>query len=391
TTTVISGDTQTVNEIIETHQRKGTKTTKLRVNHAFHSHHTDPILDQFHQHIQHLTYHPPKTPIISNLTGQTADPDHITTPHYWTQHIRQPVQFTQSIHTLHQNNTTTYLEITPHPTLTPLIHSTISHYSETNESGETPFDERDVLLAATLREGYEEVGTLLATLGRLHTHGIELDWPEILSAFGVPKPATPVALPNYAFQRRPYWLHAPAGSADVVSAGLETSAHPLLGACVTLADEQTTVFTGRLSPDTHPWLADHAINGTPVLPGTAYLELAIHAGDHTTTPHIQELTLHAPLALTAPTHLQITVDAPDDNGHRALTVHSRPSSDDDQQWTCHATGTLTPEATAEPPGPKTWPPPGAEPVPTNDLYQRFDDLGLNYGPLFQGVHTAWRT
>ncbi|TDE09047.1 acyltransferase domain-containing protein, partial [Actinomadura sp. 6K520] len=121
TSTVISGDPQPVNEILAHYRQQGTKTTKLRVNHAFHSHHTETILDQFHQHIQHLTYQPPTTPIISNLTGQPADPDHITTPHYWTQHIRQPVHFTQSIQTLHQNNTTTYLEITPHPTLTPLV------------------------------------------------------------------------------------------------------------------------------------------------------------------------------------------------------------------------------------------------------------------------------
>ncbi|WP_243723271.1 SDR family NAD(P)-dependent oxidoreductase [Actinomadura sp. 7K507] len=385
----MSGDTQPVNEIVDHYHQQGTKTTKLRVQHAFHSHHTETILEQFHQHIQHLTYHRPTTPIISNLTGQTADPDHITTPHYWTQHIRQPVHFTQSIQTLHQNNTTTYLEITPHPTLTPLVDTTISHINETNRNGEAPFDERNVLMVATLRDGHDEVMTLLTALGRLHAHGVELDWPRILSAFGVPAPAAPVALPNYAFQRQQYWLHAPAGEANVASAGLETTAHPLLGACVTLADEQTTVFTGRLSVDTHPWLADHAINDTPILPGTAYLELAIHAGDHTGTPHIHELTLHAPLLLATPIQLQITVDAPDDSGHRTLTIHSRAIDAD--VWTCHATGTLTPAAASDARDLSAWPPPDTEPVPTDELYQRLDDLGLTYGPLFQGVRAAWRT
>ncbi|TDE17836.1 type I polyketide synthase, partial [Actinomadura sp. 6K520] len=250
-------------------------------------------------------------------------------------------------------------------------------------------------MVATLREGHDEVMTLLTALGRLHAHGVELDWPRILSAFGVPEPAAPVALPNYAFQRQQYWLHAPAGSANVASAGLETTAHPLLGACVTLADEQTTVFTGRLSLDAHPWLADHAINNTPVLPGTAYLELAIHAGDHTGTPHIEELTLQAPLTLAGPAQFQITVAAPDGDGRRALTIHSRPTSTDaDEAWTCHATGILSPVPAAasaiDAAGSAPWPPTDAQQVPTDDLYQQFDDLGLNYGPLFQGVRTAWR-
>ncbi|WP_344285296.1 type I polyketide synthase, partial [Actinomadura napierensis] len=285
-------------------------------------------------------------------------------------------------------NTTTYLETTPHPTLTPLTHDTLAHFNEANGNGAKPFDERDVLVAATLRDGHDEVTTLLTTLGRLHAHGIHLDWPRILSAFGVPEPAVPAALPTYAFQRRQYWLHAPAGSADVAAAGLETTAHPLLGACVTLPDERTTVFTGRLSLDTHPWLTDHAINGIPVLPGTAYLELAIHAGDHTGTPHIHELSLQAPLALHTSVQLQITVSAPDDNGHRALTIHSRPTGT--EPWTCHATGTLAPAAAPKAPDLTAWPPPGAEPVPTDDLYQRFDSLGLSYGPLFQGIHAVWR-
>ncbi|TDB83311.1 polyketide synthase dehydratase domain-containing protein, partial [Actinomadura sp. 7K534] len=236
---------------------------------------------------------------------------------------------------------------------------------------------------------------LLTNLATLHTQGTHLNWPHILEAIGITAPSEPIALPNYAFQRQRYWLEVPAGASDVASAGLEAGGHPLLGACVTLADEQTTVFTGRLSLDTHPWLADHAINDTPVLPGTAYLELAIHAGDHTGTPHIEELSLHTPLTLVAPTQIQITVAAPDGDGRRALTIHSRRASDDaDEPWTCHATGILSPAAATaaaiDPAGSAPWPPTDAEQVPTDDLYEQFDDLGLNYGPLFQGVRTAWR-
>ncbi|MFV2180118.1 hypothetical protein, partial [Actinomadura sp. LOL_011] len=81
-----------------------------------------------------------------------------------------------------------------------------------------------------------------------HCHDVSLDWSRILRTLGIGCPSAMPSLPNYAFQRQRYWLEVPAGATDVTSAGLETGGHPLLGACVTLADEQTTVFTGRLSP-----------------------------------------------------------------------------------------------------------------------------------------------
>ncbi|MFV2180068.1 hypothetical protein, partial [Actinomadura sp. LOL_011] len=109
-----------------------------------------------------------------------------------------------------------------------------------------PADE--VLVTPTLRDGREELPTFLSALGRLHVHGVELDWPQVLEALGIPQPVTPAALPTYAFQRQRYWVKTHVGAGDVTSAGLETGGHPLLGACVRLADEQTTVFTGRLSP-----------------------------------------------------------------------------------------------------------------------------------------------
>ncbi|WP_189241294.1 type I polyketide synthase, partial [Actinomadura livida] len=267
---------------------------------------------------------------------------------------------------------TTYIETSPHPTLTTGIQDT------------------PILTTGTLHRDNGTWTQLLTNLATLHTQGFTTDWTRILKSLGSTRPASLPALPTYPFQRQRYWPQVSLGAAgDASSVGLDSPGHPLLGACVTLVDRQTTVFSGRLSLDTHPWLADHAINDTPVLPGTAYLELAIHAGDHTGTPHIEELSLHAPLVLTTPIQLQITVDEPDDSGHRTLTIHSRAGNAD--AWTCHATGTLTPAAASDTRDLSAWPPPDAEPVPTDELYQRLDDLGLTYGPLFQGVRAAWTT
>ncbi|MHA4820568.1 polyketide synthase dehydratase domain-containing protein, partial [Streptomyces aculeolatus] len=77
---------------------------------------------------------------------------------------------------------------------------------------------------------------------------------------------------------------------------LDTADHPLLGAALHLPDG-SAVLTGRLSVQAQPWLADHAIAGMVLLPGTAFVELAVRAGDEAGCDRVEELTLEAPLVL----------------------------------------------------------------------------------------------
>ncbi|MGP3972346.1 type I polyketide synthase, partial [Streptomyces sp. 6N223] len=205
-------------------------------------------------------------------------------------------------------------------------------------------------------------------------------------------------LPTYPFQENRYWLEPRAGSADVKAAGLGAEDHGLVSAAVPLAEDGGMVLTGRLSLHTHPWLADHAVHGTALLPGTAFAELALHAGAHLGFDTIDELTIEAPLALPdqGAIQLQVTVGAPDDTdlrNRRTIVIHSRPDDEEDADWTRHATGTLAAGAVdgdgSLPPLPSSWPPAGAEAFDIDALAERVADAGLDYGPVFQGMTAAW--
>ncbi|KPI09311.1 Mycocerosate synthase [Actinobacteria bacterium OK074] len=151
------------------------------------------------------------------------------------------------------------------------------------------------------------------------------------------------------------------------------------------------MLTGRWSLKSHPWLADHAVHGAVLLPGTAFVELAVRAGDETGCDVLEELTLEAPLVLPADGAVQVRVqvEESDDDGVRAVTVHSRPD-EPEAAWIRHASGTLTSGGVPADFDLTAWPPPGAVPLPVDGLYARLAERGLAYGPTFQGLRAVWR-
>ncbi|WP_157881440.1 type I polyketide synthase, partial [Streptomyces phaeochromogenes] len=353
-------------------------TRLLRVSHAFHSPLMDPMLAAFGEVAQSVAFHPPEIPLVSNLTGTLADPKDLCTPDYWVRHVREAVRFGDGMQALRDAGVGTFLEIGPDATLTAL--ATLS--ADADQGGGT---------IPALRRDRPEAAHLLRALGDLHTRGVPVTWPALFNN----QTAHPIDLPTYPFQHKHYWMDATQDTVDVQQAGLETAEHPLLGAVVELPGSESVVLSGRLSVERQPWLADHAVMGTVLFPGTGFVELAIRAGDEVNCPVLDELTLHNPLAL--PEHggvaVQVMTAAPDQNGHRHLHIHARPdNATPDEEWTLHAEGILTPDTTPTntPTDTETWPPERAAVVSLEGFYDRLAEQGLTYGPVFQGVRALWQ-
>ncbi|NUT50064.1 MAG: SDR family NAD(P)-dependent oxidoreductase, partial [Saccharothrix sp.] len=194
-------------------------------------------------------------------------------------------------------------------------------------------------------------------------------------------PSGHAELPTYPFQRERFWLVAGA-SRDVAGAGLGSVDHPLLGASVELPDDQGVVLTGQLSPGAQPWLAEHVVLGSALLPGAAFVELVLRAGGQVGCASVEELALEAPLVLAGAVDVRVTVGAADQVGRRGVSVHSKADGD----WVRHATGVLG--AGAAPPA--RWSEPAAEPLDLGGFYDTLADAGFEYGPTFRGLRAVRR-
>ena len=390
TATVVSGTPSALDALAAGCEADGVRVRRIPVDYASHSAQVESVEAEILSLLAGLAPRTSTITFYSTVTGAPLDTAALDAG-YWYRNLRQTVELLSTARALIADDHRLLIEVSPHPVLT------VPLQEAAEASPDTP-----VAVIGTLRRDHGGLPDVLAAVAEVHAAGGPVDWAAVSGG----APRQPVDLPTYPFQRQRFWLHSPAGSGDVSGAGLAPAGHPLLGAAVDLADGSGTVFTGRLSLATHPWIADHAVAGTVLLPGTAFVDLALHAAARTGGGRLRELTLHAPLTLPPGTavDLQVVVtrtdEAPQDEPSgsvRGLTVHARPVGGaaelDGPQWTHHATGVLdAPSPPAAPAGPADpWPPQHAQPLDTEAFYDGLADAGYEYGPALRGLRAAWRT
>ena len=417
---VISGDEDAVLELGGVYRERGRKTKRLQVSHAFHSHRMDGLLDEFGEVLRGLSFAAPQIPILSNVTGEIATAEHICTAEYWVEQVREPVRFADGVRWLAANGVRSFLELGPDGVLSAMVQDclvqedvreSIDNSENGSAAGDADIDaggglDRGTVAISVMRRERSEVEALVSALAGIWVNGTSVDWTELF------KDAldTKASLPTYAFQREHYWLSAGTSAVGgMAGAGQAPVDHPLLSAAVALADDRGWVFTGLVSLDSHPWLADHEVKGDVLVPGAAFLELALYAGGECGCPIVAELTLATPLVVPerGAVALQLTVGAVDEAGRRAVSIYSRAADASEgnafseARWTDHAHGALSSEDAlyaeraalerrAALLGGETWPPEGARPIEVDGLYDRLAGTGLEYGPVFQGLRAVWR-
>ncbi len=166
----------------------------MPVSHAFHSCLMDPILEQFAQVADSVSYSMPAIPVVSNITGRVAGDDEIASAGYWVRHIRSTVRFADSFHTLEELNPKAWLETGPSGVLTALCLR--------ERATEGSFDKEEAPMLASMHANEPEYQQVCSVLGRLYTLGTNIDW----ARFAQDQSWGRMHLPLYPFQGRPHFV-----------------------------------------------------------------------------------------------------------------------------------------------------------------------------------------
>lgn len=340
----------------------------LDLDYAFHSRAMDPIKDGLLAHLEPLV--PTKCgdcSFVSTVTGKAMSGDELGAG-YWWRNVRQPVRFSQAIDTLVTQGCRIFVEISPHAILQRYIGECLKAQGVVGR------------VLSTLRR--DDDGLARVEEAALRTH-LLLE-PHRVDVF-FPTPGQAIRLPNYPWQRERYWHPRTTESAGVIE---RRRIHPLLGWRV---KDAAATWENDLDPDTCGWLGDHKVANAIVLPGAAYVEIALAAArEHFggACQEIEELDILAPIVFDGE-HARCTRFElhPRDGGFRVLS-RQRLSEDD---WTLNAVGRLL----------------GAPCIPKEEgatstvsclgdsidvdhetHYQLTQSVGLDYGPCFQGLGSA---
>ncbi|MEM1320999.1 MAG: amino acid adenylation domain-containing protein [Bacteroidota bacterium] len=193
---VVSGAITAIDRIKKKLTEAEIHATRLHISVAAHSLMVEPILAEFGQFLQGISFQKPTLPIVSNLSGDWVEEDTIQRPDYWLRHLRHTVRFSDGIAQILQLDNRLLLEVGPGQTL-----STFARQHPARRSGQP--------IVASLRHPKEQIpdrAFLLKSLGQLWLAGLPIDWKAVNAA--APQRRTP--LPTYPFARERHWIGAKA-------------------------------------------------------------------------------------------------------------------------------------------------------------------------------------
>jgi NADPH:quinone reductase-like Zn-dependent oxidoreductase/malonyl CoA-acyl carrier protein transacylase/acyl carrier protein len=368
--TVLSGPGEDLEQIVARFEDEGIRCTWLETSHAFHSELLDPVLDEFETYAAGLHFAVPTLPLVCNRTGAVLTAQTPLDAQYWRRHSRQPVQFAESVRTVAALGCSVLMEIGPQPVLTGAAVQVWPEHLAAPRA------------IVSLRKGVGDRRQIADALAAAYVGGHRPNFAALHR-----QPRRRLELPTYPFQRRRFWPKTSGIAVD----GPAVSG--ILGSAKDLASGDC-VYTSRLSVKSQPWLSDHVIYGTVVVPGATYAAMALAAIGP--PAGVKDVFFYEPIILPEKSsrEVQLTLHPLADGGGWTFRVHSRPYGVRDAEWSLNADGTVVSGVDDEPA------PEHADPVDAaierlnrmrpQELFETFADMELAWGPTWSGsLKSLW--
>lgn len=368
--TVLSGPGEDLEPIVAKFGGDAIRCTWLQTSHAFHSELLDPVLDEFESYAAQLQFAAPTMPLVCNRTGAVLTAQTPLDAQYWRRHSRQPVQFAESVRTVAALGCSVLMEIGPQPVLTGAAVQVWPEHLAAPRA------------IVSLRKGVGDRRQIAEAMAGAYVAG---HLPNFAAVHG--QPHRGVELPTYPFQRRRFWPKTSSVAVD----GPAVSG--ILGNAKDLASGDT-VYTSRLSVKSQPWLSDHVIYGTVVVPGATYAAMALAAVG--APARVKDVFFYEPIILPEKSsrEIQLSFHPLQDGGEAKFQVHSRPYGERGAEWSLNAEGSVVSGAAdgavSEEAAPVDEAIERLNRMRPQELFETFADLELAWGPTWSGsLKSLW--
>lgn len=416
----VSGEEKSIEKLHEQCQASSLFSRKLNTGIAYHSSHVHEASIRYRKCLSGLDVITSEglSTFISSVTARPMNTGF--GPDYWASNLISRVRFADAVSKfcdLQSNYIEStgdsaahniVVEIGPHSALSSAVRQTVEratasfHYS----------------YAPSLVRGKSASSCLLRLIGQLHEYGIPVDLDKV-SSMNLPKSLPEVIhdLPSYPWNHSQRYWHESRASRQ--SRFRKYAPHFLLGTQTNTSTPLEPCWKNIIGADDLPWLQDHVVDNLKVLPGAAYICMAIEAARQ----HFADLTglTDVQLVLTNVNFLRVLV-IPEPPGKLELylsliqpleitksstSMHREfriSSSVNDGPWNVHCNGLIAVHDIDDKVGSNVSTPAvnndgladsiasktevQSITLSTEDLYHQLDINGNRYGPAFKRIKQA---
>ncbi|GHN02507.1 polyketide synthase [Cytophagales bacterium WSM2-2] len=370
--TVLSGQDREISRVIAELDTKGLFARLVKVDVASHSQQMDVLKENLREALREIKPVASVIPMYSTVRSKKMEGSDLDSD-YWVDNLRQTVQFAPVMEKLMLDKHVVFIEVSPHPVLINAVNECADHLKK-----------KIITIDSTYREKPEH-DSIYKNLAELYSRGYAIDWSKFYQTDRAPD----IALPSYPFQRERFELEDHSHEQQVDKK--RNSRFPLLGNSIQLAgDDNTFYWETQISLNTFPYLQDHQVNETPVLPGAAYVEMLLEAAGEIyqqEPPVITNLRFIKSISLSKEEQSTIQLKLiRNDRINKFQFFLKVPRSSGSAVWELLSEGELKINMRPDVNHPVVInDAPVASLVTGTAYYESLKSLGLQYGTYFQGV------
>jgi phthiocerol/phenolphthiocerol synthesis type-I polyketide synthase C len=362
----LSGPSSEIERLVAAATEAKISARRLDLDYPFHSALVDPVRGPLLRELEGLRPLSPRRRFVSSVTGGFAEKHDLGAEHWW-RNVREPVRFQAGMDCLIKAGFRVFAEIGPKPILASYVRDALRESDARGAFIETLVegDERDAADPVDIA-----VAKIVLTGGRVDT----------TRYFG-PAPVISTSLPLYPWRHTRFKVPSTAEASSVFIA----PRHALLGSRLR---QDSTEWFGTVDPVLFPWMADHKVEGTPVFPAAAYVEVMLAAarevhGDGAL--ELRDLDIVRPLVFDGTATFETCLRLARETGVIEFVSRQRSSTSD---WVFNARAVVGRSPAASKEATEIGAAPSAIVVPRAKVYEVSARLGFTYGPAFQRVRHA---